>query len=109
MGVVGIAVVAAPVVGPTIGGLLLAHLSWQWLFLINVPLGVVALVLGLRVLPKSAGNGHDRVDLVGLLLAGAGSSAVVYGVGNIAEIGSVGPVLVWSSVGGGAITGEPFS
>jgi EmrB/QacA subfamily drug resistance transporter len=108
MGVVGIAVVAAPAVGPTVGGLLLANLSWQWLFLINVPLGVVALVLGLRVLPKSAGSGHDRVDVVGLLLAGAGFSAVVYGVGNIAEIGSVGAVLVWLPIVAGVIAVVAF-
>ncbi|HEX4444246.1 MAG TPA: DHA2 family efflux MFS transporter permease subunit [Galbitalea sp.] len=103
MGIVGIAVVAAPAVGPTIGGLLLAHLSWQWLFLINVPLGVVALVLGLRVLTKTAGSGHDRVDVIGLLLAGAGFSAVVYGVGNIADAASVGPLLVWLPIVGGVI------
>jgi nitrate/nitrite transporter NarK len=65
-------------------------------------------VLGLRVLPKSAGNGHDRVDVVGLLLAGAGFSAVVYGVGNIAEVGAVGPVLVWLPIVGGVIAMVAF-
>src|SRR6202035_271066 len=57
----------------------------------------------LRVLPLDAGNGHGRVDLLGLLLAGAGVSAVVYGLGNIATVGSVGALSVWLSMVGGAV------
>lgn len=52
MSVVGIAVVAAPAIGPTVGGVMLANLDWEWLFLINIPFGLVAFVLGRRVLPR---------------------------------------------------------
>ncbi|WP_040786536.1 MFS transporter [Nocardia pneumoniae] len=38
--------VAAPAIGPTIGGVMLANLGWEWLFLINIPFGLVAFVLG---------------------------------------------------------------
>src|SRR5882762_2610095 len=74
MGVVGIAVVGAPAIGPTIGGLMLAHWSWEWLFLINVPVGLVGLVLGLRYLPRSQGVPMQRLDVIGVVLAGGGVS-----------------------------------
>jgi EmrB/QacA subfamily drug resistance transporter len=98
MSVVGIAVVGAPAVGPTIGGLMLAHLSWQWLFLINIPLGLAALVLGLRVLPLGPGATQGPLDVRGLVFAAAGVYAVVYGLGNIAAVGSVTALSVWLPV-----------
>jgi EmrB/QacA subfamily drug resistance transporter len=98
MGVVGIAVVGAPAIGPTIGGLMLAHWSWEWLFLINVPFGLVALVLGLRYLPRSPGVATQRLDVIGVVLAGGGVSAVVYGLSEIGSTGSVASLSVWLPV-----------
>jgi EmrB/QacA subfamily drug resistance transporter len=53
MSVLGIAVNLAPTVGPTVGGLLLHYLSWEWLFLVNLPIGAIGLALGLRLVPPS--------------------------------------------------------
>ncbi|MFE3798515.1 MDR family MFS transporter [Nocardia tengchongensis] len=89
MGVVGIAVVGAPAIGPTIGGLMLAHWSWEWLFLINIPFGLVGLALGLRYLPRGGGTATQPLDVLGLVLAGGGVSAVVYGLSEIGVTGSV--------------------
>src|ERR1700749_1769410 len=71
--VFGIAVVVAPVVGPTLGGWLSDNVSWEWCFLINVPVGLIALALISVVLhePARAGNQPPqkvRFDLVGFLL-----------------------------------------
>ncbi|MFE3189955.1 DHA2 family efflux MFS transporter permease subunit [Nocardia sp. NPDC059240] len=98
MGVVGIAVVGAPAIGPTIGGLMLANWSWEWLFLINIPLGLIGLALGLRYLPRSAGTEVQRLDVVGLILAGGGVSAVVYGLSEVGATGSVTSLSVWLPV-----------
>ncbi|WP_218025299.1 MDR family MFS transporter [Nocardia jejuensis] len=99
MGVVGIAVVGAPALGPTIGGLMLAHWSWQWLFLINIPFGLVGLALGLRYLPLGPGTkASGGLDLVGLILAGGGVSAVVYGLSEIGIDGSFTAPTVWLPV-----------
>jgi MFS family permease len=98
MGVVGIAVVGAPAIGPTVGGLLLAHWSWPWLFLINVPFGAVGLMLGLRYLPRSQGTATQRLDVVGVVLAGGGVSAVVYGLSEIGSTGSAASLSVWLPV-----------
>ncbi|KCV08944.1 transporter, major facilitator family protein [Bordetella holmesii CDC-H785-BH] len=56
--------------GPTLASLILVYGSWHWLFLINVPVGVVALVLALRGLPATARSGHRFEWRAGLLCAG---------------------------------------
>lgn len=98
MGVVGIAVVGAPAIGPTIGGLILAHWSWEWLFLINIPFGLVGLALGLRYLPRGGGVPVQPLDLISLVLAGGGVSAVVYGLSEVGTAGSVTALSVWLPV-----------
>jgi EmrB/QacA subfamily drug resistance transporter len=67
--------------GQLVGGLLIhadpAGLGWRSCFLINVPIGLLALALAPRVIPPLANNGNSRLDLAGMLLAAAGSVAVV--------------------------------
>jgi EmrB/QacA subfamily drug resistance transporter len=84
MGVLGVPTVLAPVVGPTVGGFLLEHVSWRSIFLINVPIGLLAFVLGLRLLPRDEGHPTYRLDLTGLVLAACGLSAVTYGLSELA-------------------------
>ena len=91
----GIPAVMAPGFGPTIGGYLSTNFTWNAIFLINVPIGVVALILALLVLPgrkaepeNQAGSvGRNRFDIPGLLLSMVGFSVLVYG---ITEAGSKG-------------------
>src|SRR6202008_193011 len=72
----GVAVVVAPVVGPTLGGWLSDNISWQWCFLINVPVGVIAMALIALVLPEAAAARAQaraqqqaiRFDVVGFML-----------------------------------------
>ncbi|MFQ6327580.1 DHA2 family efflux MFS transporter permease subunit [Nocardia sp. CWNU-33] len=99
MSVVGIAVVAAPAIGPTIGGVLLAQLSWEWLFLINIPFGAVAFVLARRVLPREDVRGSgEPFDVAGFVLIGAGLSLLVYGLGEFGSRGRSSAVSVWVPV-----------
>ena len=74
MSFIGVPIVLAPVFGPTLGGLLLQGVGWQWIFLINVPVGIVALTFALRLLPHDeAGSAQaGRLDITGLLLAATG-------------------------------------
>src|ERR1700755_2587224 len=76
----GIAVVVAPIVGPTLGGWLSDNLSWHWCFLINVPVGIASLIAIYHVLPQSEEKRKQRADmwakgldfdLVGFLLVAA--------------------------------------
>jgi EmrB/QacA subfamily drug resistance transporter len=91
MSVIGVPIVLAPVFGPTLGGLLLQGAGWQWIFLINVPVGAVALLLGLRLLPHDeAGSSQaGRLDLLGLGLAAGGVVGVTYGLSQSEAAGSL--------------------
>ena len=96
MSLIGIPIVLAPVFGPTLGGLLLQSVGWQWIFMINVPVGALALTLAWRLLPHdSAGTDQaGRLDVVGLGLAAAGVVGLTYGLSESATAGT----LVSSSV-----------
>ena len=85
MGVLGVPTVLAPVVGPTLGGFLLEHVSWRAVFLINLPIGVLALVLALRILPRDEGTSTYRLDVLGLLLAPTGLALLTYGLSETAS------------------------
>ncbi|MFI7226043.1 DHA2 family efflux MFS transporter permease subunit [Nonomuraea angiospora] len=79
-GVFGAIVGFAPIVGPVLGGFLLAHLDWRWIFFINVPIGIIAAVLALTVAPPMRPYRRHRLDLAGVALATAGLSGIVFGL-----------------------------
>ena len=70
----------APILGPVVGGVILQNLHWSWIFLVNVPIGVVAFVLGWRMLPQTESGEAGRLDVVGLALLSTGATAIVYGL-----------------------------
>ncbi len=80
MSTAGMALVLGPAAGPTIGGLLIAHASWQWLFLVNVPLGLLGLWLGRRIIPLGERATGARFDVRGFVLIGVGLPALTYAV-----------------------------
>ncbi|MFT3864582.1 MAG: DHA2 family efflux MFS transporter permease subunit [Solirubrobacterales bacterium] len=93
MSVIGVPIVLAPIFGPTIGGLLLEHVSWQSIFLVNLPVGIVTLVAALKLLPKERPEGAERLDFLGLGLLSVGLVGITYG---LAETGSAGTVIAAS-------------
>jgi EmrB/QacA subfamily drug resistance transporter len=70
----------APILGPVIGGVILAELSWRWIFYVNVPIGLAAILLGARVLPDGGGGTTRKLDVVGLVLLSPGLTLLVYGL-----------------------------
>jgi EmrB/QacA subfamily drug resistance transporter len=86
-GISGLGVAA----GPVVGGAVVDGLNWQWIFWLNVPIGVIAVVLAARVLKESRGF-KQRLDLLGLALSSVGVLAIVWGVVNGADDG-------WTSAG----------
>jgi EmrB/QacA subfamily drug resistance transporter len=83
--------VIAPATGPVLGGYLVDHLSWHWVFFVNVPIGIAACVFGLIFLSEHREAGTGRFDLAGFLLAGIGLALVMYAL-------SEGPSYGWGSV-----------
>src|SRR3954471_10140232 len=66
-GLWGATIGAAVAIGPLAGGMLTSWLSWRWIFLVNIPIGVFAIVLGLRELRESSDPEHSRLDPLGLV------------------------------------------
>ncbi|MDH2444007.1 MFS transporter [Amnibacterium sp. CER49] len=73
---------AAPVVAPLLGGLLVTVASWRWIFLINLPFGVVVVIAALALVPAERGEDRGRLDVRGLLLT-AGAIAAVTVLGSL--------------------------
>ncbi|HEX4307445.1 MAG TPA: DHA2 family efflux MFS transporter permease subunit [Solirubrobacterales bacterium] len=93
MSAIGVPIVLAPILGPTIGGLLLEHVSWQSIFLVNLPVGIVTLIAAAKMLPKAAPEGAERLDFLGLGILSVGLVGVTYG---LAETGSAGTLFAGS-------------
>ncbi|XAH25371.1 MFS transporter [Xylophilus sp. GW821-FHT01B05] len=71
---------AAPVLGPPLGGFITTHWSWHWIFFLNVPLGLLGLVFALRLIPKGQGSAGRPFDAVGFVLTGSACLALMAGV-----------------------------
>ncbi|MFI9636953.1 MDR family MFS transporter [Nocardia sp. NPDC051929] len=100
----GLPMVLTPVIGPTIGGLLLQYAGWQWIFLINVPFGVLGLVLAWRLLqPDEPTEAAGPLDVVGLVMISLGTVGVTFGsaragVRNVTDPQVLVPVLAGVAV-----------
>ncbi|GAB3745420.1 MFS transporter [Microlunatus parietis] len=87
----------ATLVGPIAGGLLIDGPGWQWIFFVNVPVGVVGFVLAGRLVPRLETHRH-RFDLVGVVLSAVGMFCLVFGIqeGQTYHWGMIiGPISVW--------------
>jgi EmrB/QacA subfamily drug resistance transporter len=102
----GMAALVGPALGPTLGGWLATSVSWHWLFLINGPVGVVALILGFSLIPNIGHRERRTFDLGGLLLGSGGLSVLILGLAQGNQWGwkSV-ATLLCLSLGMGALVG----
>jgi DHA2 family multidrug resistance protein len=80
LGYYGIAVMAAPAIGPVLGGSLVSSVGWRWLFLVNVPIGLVAIPVAVRLLRESGAQHPRPLDRLGLLLATPGLVMLLMGL-----------------------------
>ena len=96
MSVVGVPMLLGPVFGPVIGGAIVGEVSWRWIFFVNLPVGVAAVLLAWRLLPEAAPRLGRRLDLRGLALLPPGLAIFVYGMseaGSGAGLGSARALL----------------
>ena len=87
MSIVAVPAMLAPILGPTLGGVILEDASWRWIFYINVPIGAIAFAAALRILPSVRAGSPRPLDYRGLALMVTGIPLLTYG---LAEIGSTG-------------------
>ncbi|MFC4303261.1 DHA2 family efflux MFS transporter permease subunit [Cohnella boryungensis] len=80
MGMMGIPILLAPALGPVLAGWLVEYYSWDWIFLLNLPIGVIGIVLGIRTLPNISRQTVASLDALGMILGPLAFAALVYGV-----------------------------
>src|SRR5215212_5370477 len=104
LGIFGIALVAAPALGPILGGLLVDQGHWRWIFFINIPIGLLGVTLATRWLLERRPEKKPALDPIGLLTAIVGFGAVLYAASIAADQGWTSPtVLTWFAIGGVAL------
>lgn len=100
MGLWGATAGVATLVGPLAGGLLVDGLGWEWIFFINVPVGIIAFVLAAILVPRLETHRH-RFDIVGVILSAAALFCIVFGLqeGEAYDWGVIwGPISVWGLI-----------
>lgn len=85
-------------VGTPLGGIITGYSSWHWVFLINVPIGIVALAIGLKTLPEDviSKDHHTRIDSLGAFLSFTGIFAFIFGLHFGKELGWTDPSIITS-------------
>src|SRR2546429_3816584 len=100
-GVAGLATVA----GPTLGGAIITYIDWRWIFFINVPIGIVALVATFLIIPDLRPGRRHGWDIIGVVLATTGLFGIVFGLieGERYNWGQIGPypITIPEVIGGG--------
>ena len=106
MSFIAIPAMIGPLMGPTLGGWLVGIADWHWIFLINLPIGVVGFCAALKILPDHQGGRAPRFDLPGYLLLAAGMVALALSLDGLSDGGLPGVAVLLLAIGGlGAILG----
>jgi len=82
MSIVGVPMLLGPILGPVLGGWLVTDVSWRWIFFINLPIGLLAVALAYRVLPRDTPAHEQRLDVIDLLLISPGLALIIYGLAD---------------------------
>lgn len=103
MALISLPMALGPILGPTIGGLLLNSLGWRSLFWVNIPLCLIGLALAWRFIPADALTTRPRLDWVGLLVISPGLVGVLLGLSNVGGVGGITRVDAWAPLLAGMV------
>jgi EmrB/QacA subfamily drug resistance transporter len=87
MSIYAMPVMVGPIIGPTIGGYLVEYVDWRWVFFLNVPVGVLGVLMGWLLLRETPLVANVRFDLFGFILAALASTAALLGLSSVPERG----------------------
>ena len=81
-GIFGMGIVLGPTLGPTVGGYIMEHLNWPWIFYVNIPVGILATILAINFVPKREGEGGNKaninIDYLGITTLAVGIGSLQY-------------------------------
>jgi EmrB/QacA subfamily drug resistance transporter len=75
--------IVGPLIGPVLGGVLTTYLSWRWIFYVNLPFGIIGMIMALRYVEDTRSDTTVKFDIPGFLMVGAGFVLLQYGIENI--------------------------
>ncbi|HZH61711.1 MAG TPA: DHA2 family efflux MFS transporter permease subunit [Metabacillus sp.] len=109
MGIIGLVIMFAPAVGPTISGLILNNLTWHWIFWISLPLLIGALIFGFFFMQNVTRPTKPKIDILSIVLSTIGFGGIVFGFSSAGEGGGWGSPTVIASIVIGAVSLVLFS
>lgn len=89
MAVLGVPMLIGPIAGPILGGWLIEAASWHWIFLINLPIGILALIAAVLIFPKDNPTPSESFDFRGMLMLSPGLALFLYGASSVVETETV--------------------
>ncbi|MCV7200343.1 DHA2 family efflux MFS transporter permease subunit [Mycobacterium angelicum] len=95
MTISNITVLMPPIFGPILGGWLISSFGWQWIFLINIPVGALVLALAVSVLPSDDSSSAESLDVLGIIVLSPGLVLLLYGLSLLPERGTVRDPHIW--------------
>src|SRR3954454_21079253 len=104
LALVGVPILLGPIFGPIVGGLIVDNAPWQWIFVVNVPIAVLAIAAAARVLRPDAGRADaGALDWVGVLLLCPGLAGIVFGLSETEVRGGIGDPLAFGPIVAGLL------
>lgn len=104
MAAVALPALVGPILGPVVGGLIVNHLDWRWVFYVNVPICVAGLAAAVAGLPRDASTGRTaHLDVLGLLLLSPALAAIVYGLAEVGTHGGFAYAVVLGPLAAGSL------
>ncbi len=100
MGLFGVPALLAPAIGPTLGGYLVTYAGWQLIFYINVPVGIMAVILSIILLRDHPVERRPRFDVAGFIFAAVGLASVLYALSEASTYGWGSTLVIGFLVGG---------
>jgi len=95
--------VIGPLVGPPIGGFITTFFSWEWIFLINIPIGIIGVALSAIYLPRIESAAPPPADIVGFVLSGIGAAGFVFGL-SVVSLPALPPAVGIAAVAVGSLS-----
>jgi EmrB/QacA subfamily drug resistance transporter len=102
MALVTVPALIGPICGPPLGGFITTYASWHWIFLINVPIGLVGIVAATRFIPNVHVEHHHPFDFLGFILSGIGIAGLAFGL-SVLGLNFLPAGIVAALIGAGAI------